>query len=275
MPTWDPAAYAAFADERSRPFVDLLARVRAETPRTVVDLGCGPGPLTRSLADRWPTARVTGVDSSPEMVAAAQACVGPRVGFVLADLADLDAWRPPAPVDVLVSNAALQWVPDHRGLLPRLVETLAPGGWLAFQVPGNQDAPSHRALREVAARAPFAEHTAGVDRIAVAEPAAYLADLAAPDGPGCRVDAWETTYLHVLAGPDPVLHWLEGTGARPYLEALPEALRPAFVAALGERLAAAYPSRPWGTVLPFRRLFVVAQRGSGGGPGDGRDRERS
>jgi trans-aconitate 2-methyltransferase len=257
VPSWDAQVYAAFSDERGRPFDDLLARVGAAAPRTVVDLGCGPGPLTAGLAERWPSARVTGVDSSPAMIAAAQPYAGPRVSFVLGDLA---TWHPEEPVDVLVSNAALQWVPDHRGLLPGLVAALAPGGWLAFQVPGNFQAPSHRALRAVAAEPPYVEHTEGVVRPGVAEPADYLGDLV---DLGCRVDAWETTYLHVLHGPDPVLRWLQGTGARPYVDALPHALRPSFTEALRRRLASAYPADAWGTVLPFRRLFVVAQREPG------------
>ncbi|MGI3783531.1 MAG: methyltransferase domain-containing protein, partial [Janthinobacterium lividum] len=242
---------------------DLLARVGAEQPRTVVDLGCGPGPLTAGLAQRWPDARVTGVDSSPAMIEAAQPYAGPRLSFVLDDLA---RWRPEQPVDVLVSNAALQWVADHRQLLPGLVDALAPGGWLAFQVPGNFEAPSHRALRAVAAEAPYAEHTGGLVRPGVAGPADYLGDLVRL---GCRVDAWETTYLHVLDGADPVLRWLQGTGARPYLDALPETLRPPFTEALRQRLAPAYPAQAWGTVLPFRRLFVVAQREPGPGREDG------
>jgi trans-aconitate 2-methyltransferase len=261
VPSWDASTYAAFSDERSRPFTDLLARVGAEGPRSVVDLGCGSGALTAGLAQRWPTARVTGVDSSAAMIAAAQPYAGERVTFVLGDLVD---WRPDGPVDVLVSNAALQWVPGYRRLLPGLVHALADGGWLAVQVPGNFDAPSHQVLREVAALPPYAEHTAGLVRPAVADPVEHLADLV---GLGCRVDAWETTYLHVLAGPDPVLRWLQGTGARPYVDALPEPLRPSFTDALRQRLAEAYPAEPWGTVLPFRRLFVVAQRTAAGGSG--------
>lgn len=254
MPSWDAAAYAAFSDERSRPFADLLARVGADDPREVVDLGCGSGALTAGLATRWPGARVTGVDSSPAMIDAAQPYASPRVSFVLGDLA---AWRPVHPVDVIVSNAALQWVPRHRTLLPGIVGALADGGWLAFQVPGNFDAPSHRVLRAVAAEPPYAEHTVGLVRAGVAEPADYLGDLV---GLGCLVDVWETTYLHVLLGPDPVLRWLQGTGARPYLDALPESLRGPFTDALRDRLVQAYPPQPYGTVLPFRRLFVVARR---------------
>ncbi|HEU5038634.1 MAG TPA: trans-aconitate 2-methyltransferase [Nocardioides sp.] len=250
--TWDPERYLTFADERGRPFVELLARVGAAAPRTVVDLGCGPGNLTALLADRWPDASVVGLDSSPEMVGAARA-TDARVAF---DVADLREWAPEAPVDVLVSNATLQWVPGHLDLLPRLVSAVAPGGWLAFQVPGNFDEPSHTIRAELAAEEPYAAHTRGVAVPSSHDPAVYLDALA---GLGCRVDAWETTYLHVLTGPDPVFTWVSGTGARPTLQALPDDLRPAFEEEFRRRLAAAYPEQPYGVVLPFRRIFVVAE----------------
>ena len=252
--TWDPDRYLAYADERGRPFVDLLARVTAVRPRTVVDLGCGPGNLTSLLADRWPDAHVVGLDSSPEMIDKARA-TEPRVDFGVADLRD---WTPAAPVDVLVSNATLQWVPGHLDLLPRLVSAVAPGGWLAFQVPGNFDEPSHTIRDALAAEEPYAAHTAGVAVPSSHDPAVYLDALA---GLGCTVDAWETTYLHLLTGPDPVFTWVSGTGARPTLQALPDDLRPAFEAAFKRRLSAAYPEHEYGVVLPFRRVFVVARRG--------------
>ena len=252
--TWDPSTYLQFADERGRPFADLVARVGADDPAVVVDLGCGPGQLTAGLAVRWPHARVTGLDSSAEMVARAQQHAGDRVRFAVADLR---SWQPEEPVDVLVSNATLQWVPGHRALLPRLVATVRPGGWLAFQVPGNFDAPSHRLLHELAADPRFAAATRGVDRPAAAGPADYLADLTAL---GCTVDAWETTYLHVLDGPDPVFRWISGTGARPVLQSLDDGQRAEFERTYKARLAAAYPAGPHGTVLPFRRVFVVARR---------------
>lgn len=248
--TWDPARYLTYADERGRPFVDLLARVAAVDPRTVVDLGCGPGNLTSLLADRWPDADVVGLDSSPEMIARA---TDERVSFEVADLRD---WTPAEPVDVLVSNATLQWVPGHLDLLPRLVGAIAPGGWLAFQVPGNFDEPSHTIRDALAAEPPYAEHTAGVAVPSSHDPAVYLDVLA---GLGCTVDAWETTYLHLLTGPDPVFTWVSGTGARPTLQALPDDLRPAFEAEFKRRLAAAYPEGEHGVVLPFRRVFVVAR----------------
>ncbi len=253
--TWDPERYLTYADERGRPFVDLIGRIHADAPRRVVDLGCGPGNLTALLAARWPDASVEGLDSSPEMIAAARRDV-PGIGF---DVADLREWQPPEPVDVLVSNATLQWVPGHLGLLPRLVAAVAPGGWFAFQVPGNFDEPSHTIRRDLAALPEYAEHTAGADHPDSHDPADYYGALA---DAGCTVDAWETTYLHVLRGPDPVFTWVSGTGARPTLQALPDDLRPSFEAEFRARLSAAYPTRADGTVLlPFRRVFVVARVG--------------
>ncbi|HEY7201502.1 MAG TPA: trans-aconitate 2-methyltransferase [Candidatus Dormibacteraeota bacterium] len=254
--TWDPGQYARYADERSRPFFDLTGRIRAERPVRVVDLGCGTGALTATLAERWPEALVEGVDSSREMIAeAAPREVAGRLGFSVGDVRE---WRPAAPVDVLVSNAVLQWVPEHVSLLPAWVDALAEGGWLAFQVPGNDRSPSHVILDEVRAAARWRAALAGAPRgPRVREPAEYLALLA---GRGCAVDAWETTYLHVLQGPDPVLEWVKGTALRPVLTALKGEEREAFLAEYAARLREAYPPGPSGTVLPFRRLFVVAQR---------------
>ncbi len=251
MHTWDPERYLTFADERGRPFVDLLARVGARSPARVADLGCGPGTLTGLLCDRWPDASVVGLDSSPEMVDRARA-LGSRAQF---EVGDLREWRPDQPVDVLVANATLQWLPDHLGLLPDLVHAVRPGGWLAFQVPGNFDEPSHTIRRDLAAEAPYAEHTADVAVPRSHDPETYLRALQ----PFGTVDAWETTYLHVLEGEDPVFTWVSGTGARPTLQALPDDLRPSFEAEFKRRLAAAYPETGHGVLLPFRRIFVVLQ----------------
>ena len=251
--TWDPERYLTYADERGRPFVELVARVGATAPATVVDLGCGPGNLTTLLRARWPAAEIQGLDSSPEMIAKALAA-DPSVTFAVADLRE---WaRDADPVDVLVSNATLQWVPGHLDLLPALVSRVRAGGWLAFQVPGNFDEPSHTIRTELAAEPPYADHTHGVAVPSSHDPAVYLEALAAL---GCRVDAWETTYLHVLTGPDPVFTWVSGTGARPTLQALPDDLRPGFEAEFKRRLREAYPERDGRVVLPFRRVFVVAE----------------
>jgi trans-aconitate 2-methyltransferase len=251
--TWDPERYLAYADERGRPFVELVARIGAEAPASVVDLGCGPGNLTTLLASRWPDADIRGLDSSPEMIEKARDA-DPTITF---EVADLRTWvRESDPVDVVVSNATLQWVPGHLELLAPLASRVNPGGWLAFQVPGNFEEHSHTIRRDLAAEEPYAAHTAGVAVPSSHDPAVYLASLAAL---GCTVDAWETTYLHVLTGPDAVFTWVSGTGARPTLQALPDELRPAFEDEFKRRLRAAYPAHDGRVVLPFRRVFVVGR----------------
>lgn len=264
---WDPAQYLRFGDERSRPFFDLLSRVGAEHPSLVVDLGCGPGQLTAALASRWPDAEIRGVDSSAEMIAAANELRdrpggGPgasgghgKLSFARGDVRD---WRPDGAVDVIVSNALLQWVPGHEKLLRPWVETLVPGGWLAFQIPANFDQPSHAILRDLARSDRWRSRLADVPLNRQAgDPADYVDVLSRA---GCSVDAWETTYLHILPGEDPVLEWYKGTGLRPVLAVLEPTEATAFLAEYGAAARAAYPSAPYGTVLPFRRVFVVARR---------------
>jgi len=251
--SWDPDRYLVYADERGRPFMDLLARVGAEAPRRVVDLGCGPGNLTALLAKRWSTADVLGVDSSPEMVERARQGEFTGVRF---EAGDVRSWEPAEPVDVLVANATYQWVPGHLDLLPRLVGHVGESGWFAFQVPGNHGEPSHVLLHELAGDPRFAAYTEGVARPHSHDPVVYadaLLDL------GLSVDVWETTYLHLLTGPDPVFTWISGTGARPTLQSLPDDLREQFVTEYKRLLRDAYPPGPHGTVLPFRRVFAVAQ----------------
>jgi trans-aconitate 2-methyltransferase len=258
---WDPEQYLRFADERSRPFSELLARVGAEHPAVVADLGCGPATLTRRLAARWPEAQVEGVDDSAEMIRRAREEAGDVVRLTLADLRE---WIPAEPVDVLLSNATLQWVPGHLALFERFAGFLAPGGWLAVQVPGNFGEPSHTELRALAAASPWHDRLTGVRWPAVDEPGTYLALLA---GLGLDVDVWETTYHQVLPGEDPVLEWMRGTGLRPVLSALTDAgERDAFESEYAARLRRAYPRHEHGTVLPYRRIFVVATLGHGATP---------
>jgi trans-aconitate 2-methyltransferase len=274
---WDPGTYLRFGTERARPFFDLVGRVQAEAPGFVADLGCGPGNLTAALAVRWPASRVLGVDSSPEMIEAARAEAGAmevgqteagrteagqmeagvQAGQLTFQLADLRTWQPDQPIDVITCNAVLQWIPGHQELLTSWVRWLAPRGWLAFQLPGNFDQPSHTILRELASAPRWRPLLDGAQLNRQAgEPADYLALLA---GTGCEVDAWETTYLHVLHGEDAVVDWYQGSGLRPVLAALPSASAGEFLAEYRERIRAAYPPAPYGTVLPFRRVFVVAR----------------
>lgn len=253
---WDPEEYLLFADERSRPFTDLMTRVVADLPRRVVDLGCGPGNLTRDLARRWPQAEVEGWDSSAEMIERARGDgETDRLRFTVGDLRE---WQPAQPVDVLTCNATLQWVPDHLEVLPRLLAGVRPGGWFAFQIPGNFAERTHTAIADLCAQATWRERLAGVDvsRPRSEEPVTYLEALLAQ---GCRAEVWETTYLQVLQGPDAVVRWMTGTGLRPLLGALDEAEQGEFLAAYRSLVAEAYPARDAGTVLPYRRIFAVAR----------------
>jgi trans-aconitate 2-methyltransferase len=261
---WDPAQYARYGNERGRPFVDLVARVDHPAPRRVVDLGCGPGTLTALLAARWPEAVVEGIDSSPDMIAQTAGVEGATFR-----VEDVTTWRPPPDADVIISNATLQWVPTHRELLRAWAAALPADGWLAFQVPGNFDAPSHALMRALASSPRWAPLVGEVLRHhdTVSSPAEYATLLL---DAGLRVDVWETTYLHVLGGPDPVLDWVRGTGLRPILAALanksgPDAgdPRPAadvFEAEYAAELRAAYPATEHGTLFPFRRIFAVGHK---------------
>lgn len=257
---WNPAVYLRYAGERARPFVDLMARVDVEAPTQVADLGCGEGTMTATLAERWPTARVTGVDSSPEMLAAtAKVAVPERLEFVPGDVRD---WAPDGPLDVVVSNAVLHWVPGHEELLTRWAGWLDPGGWLAVQVPGNFRAPTHALLADLCRSTRWASRLsdAAPPADAVLDPADYYAVLTAA---GLAADVWETTYLHVLRGEDPVLGWVRSTVLRPVLALLDDAAAAEFTAEYAAALRAAYPARPDGTtLLPFRRVFAVATRPS-------------
>jgi trans-aconitate 2-methyltransferase len=264
MPSWDPGQYLKFTDHRLRPALDLMARIALDAPRSVYDLGCGPGNITRRLAERWPEAAVTGVDSSAAMLAKAR-MEAPRAkarmeaACLTFELADIAHWSPPAPADLLFSNATLHWLDDHAALLPRLAAQLAPGGVLAIQMPDNRQSPSHLLMDETAAAGPWRDKLSRLRPIygSMLAPDAYYRVLA----PVTRqLDIWETTYLHILEGDIPVVEWTKGTALRPYLDALAEPERGAFLAAYATRVAAAYPRQPDGrTLLPFRRVFIVAR----------------
>jgi trans-aconitate 2-methyltransferase len=251
--TWNPATYLAFADERTRPAAELLARIPDETPAHVIDLGCGPGNSTALLAARWPHARLEGLDSSPAMLEQAQRS-GVTAYWIEDDVA---AWRAKQPYDVIFSNATFQWLGDHAALLPKLLSFVKQGGTFAFQVPHNMDAPSHALMRETAANGPWSAKLKNVREISVLAPAGYYAIL---ESHAASVDIWETEYLHVLRGEDAVYHWVSATGLRPFVAALDGAERDAFIASYKNKLNTAYPPRGGVTLFPFKRLFVVARR---------------
>jgi trans-aconitate 2-methyltransferase len=251
--SWDPEKYLKFVDHRLRPALDLMAQIRLDAPRTIYDLGCGPGNVTRLLAERWPEARITGVDFSVEMLDRARR-EAPAIRFVEADIAE---WSAPEPADLLFSNAALHWLDDHARLLPRLMRQLAPGGVFAVQMPHNAEA--HALVDSLVNGERWRGRLSQVRGVlgAVDTSTEYyrvLAPLAR------RVDIWETEYVHVLAGENPVVEWMEGTVLRPYLDVLGSADREAFLTEYATRIAAAYPKQPDGrTLLHYRRLFFIAE----------------
>lgn len=270
-PTWDPQQYLRHSTHRTRPFLDLLARITdlpgRASPR-IADIGCGPGNVTALLAQRWPGARITGFDSSPEMLRAAAPYAGPTPGGGELDFrhADAASWTPDERYDLIVSNAALQWVPGHADRFPVWLDHVTPGGTLAFQVPGNFTAPSHALLAQLCDTPRWRARLDGRgSRTAhVLDPSAYLERLTVP---GCEaVDVWETTYAQLLHGEDPVLEWTKGTALRPVLTVLDDD-RPAveeFVGQYRDLLRKAYPAGPHGTVFPFRRIFAVARTAATG-----------
>lgn len=253
--TWSASKYSAFEQERTRPVRDLVAALPLQDVRVAIDLGCGPGNSTEVLAARFPQARVTGLDSSEDMLAAARKRL-PDTHFELADIA---TWDPAESFDVILANASLQWLPDHAALYPRLVSRLAPGGSLAVQTPDNLEEPAHRLAREVAADEPWASKIGGIQHPARHDAAFYFQLLK----PLCtHVDVWRTTYFHPLAGgSEAVVEWFKTSALRPYLAPLDEEQKAAFLARYLAAIAEAYSALADGTVLlPFPRLFIVASR---------------
>jgi trans-aconitate 2-methyltransferase len=255
--SWSAKQYVAFEDERTRPVRDLLAALPPIEAHSVIDLGCGPGNSTEVLAARYPQAKISGIDSSSDMIEAARRRL-PHISFAVADL---QAWKDAGPFDVILANAVLQWLDNHESLLPRLIERLAPGGALAVQMPDNLDEPAHRLMRETAADGPWAARLAASSaaRAPLAN-AAWYYELLRPLCP--RVDLWRTTYYHFLhGGAEAVVEWFKGSGLRPFLEPLNAAERCAFLERYTAAIARAYPKVADGSVLlPFPRVFLTAIR---------------
>jgi trans-aconitate 2-methyltransferase len=255
--SWSARQYTSFEAERTRPVRDLLQAVPNSVVRRAVDLGCGPGNSTEVLAERFPNAEVSGLDSSLDMIEAARK----RLPGLRFDLGGITEWDGGSSFDLIVANAVLQWVPNHETLMPLLVEKLAEGGSLAVQMPDNLEEPAHRLMRQIAASGPWAEKLAGA--AGARSPrfgAEWYYSLLRPHA--SRVDVWHTTYHHVLAGgTDAVVEWFKGSGLRPFLAPLDAAETTAYLAEYRTALVDAYKPLPDGSVLlPFPRLFIVATR---------------
>lgn len=251
--TWDASLYLRFGDERTRPALDLAAHVAVENPGTVADLGCGPGNSTQVLRNRWPKASVIGLDNSADMIAAARKAY-PEHDWSEVDIAD---WSPGRPIDVVFSNAVLQWLGDHETLVPRLFGNVASGGALAFQVPADSYSPVRHLIDEIADDPAWADRMGEAKgALTMHEPGFYYDVLC---GRARSVDIWETEYKHVMDGPAAIVEWISSTGLRPFFAPLSADEQARFSAMLTERVAVTYERRRDGRVLfPFRRIFVVA-----------------
>ena len=256
MEAWDPHQYLRFADERTRPSVDLVSRIAIERPSTVADLGCGPGNSTRVLRSRWPRARVTGLDNSAEMIDAARA-QEPDASWIVSGIED---WSPDSAFDVVFSNATLQWLPDHAGLIGRLFSHVADDGALAFQIPSADFALVYSLICEIALDGPWASQMTGAAATFTMEAPGFYYDLLAPSAR--TLDMWTTRYFHVLDSHDAVVDWMASTGLRPFLDAIEsQDERQSFVERLHKRVDQCYLRQSDGRVLfPFERRFVVAYR---------------
>lgn len=254
MADWSPTQYLKFADERTHAARDLLAQVPLERAGIVYDLGCGPGNSTALLIERFPDARITGVDSSPGMLAEARKAY-PQVRFAEGDLT---TWLPEEGTDLLFANALFQWVPDHLKVLQRLLAALSKGGVLAVQMPDNLDEPSHVAMRETAVSGPWAGKLKDVGRAHLPAPTIYYNELKPH---AARVDIWHTIYNHPVDGAKGIVEWVKGTGLRPYIDPLDTAERQAYLTAYEARIAKAYPLTFDGkALLRFPRLFIICVR---------------
>ena len=253
---WNPDQYQRFSEYRSRPFYDLIARIDAPRARRIADLGCGPGNLTAHLSQRWNESSVTGVDNSAEMLEKAKALGHTNLEF---ELADLSTWQPREPLDVIVSNAALQWVPHHETLIPRLTSLLEPDGCLAVQMPNNFDQASHLTINQICSSPRWAAQLEQ-SQSTLRQPQKlewYITELSRL---GFQVDAWETNYQHILPGENAVLEWVKGTALRPMLAVLEPEDQDEFLEECRTQLLEAYPPQSFGTLLPFKRVFFVAHK---------------
>jgi trans-aconitate 2-methyltransferase len=251
---WDPTQYLKFADHRLRPAIDLLNRVDLESPKVAYDLGAGTGNVTELLAQRWPDARVIGVDNSPEMLERAE-----RVENLEWQQGDIGTWRPDQPADLIFSNAALHWVTGHTDLFSGLMSALAPGGLLAVQMPRNFGALSHTSISEAALGGPWKSTLEPLLRPAPVEPPPFYVRILSPMV--SSLDVWETEYTQVLSGDNPVKEWTKGTWLRPLLDALDEPERSDFESTYAGLVENRYPKEADGTTLfPFKRMFIVAQK---------------
>ncbi len=255
MSNWNANHYLKFGDERTRAAIDLATRIKLESPKRIVDLGCGPGNSIQVLRSRWPKADICGVDSSPQMIATASETY-PNQQWIMGDVSQ---WSAAEPFDVVFSNAALQWLPDHRPLMSHLLTLVNDGGALAFQIPSSTYATVRTHIHEISRDPIWNERMHGPRSSLTMHPPSFYYDALIGDVE--HLDVWETEYNHIMDSSAAIVDWIASTGLRPFLDVLNDDEKKSFVDELHRRVADSYPTQTDGRVLyPFRRLFVIAYR---------------
>lgn len=256
MPDWDPNLYLKFSDQRARPASDLIAQIRLDHPKRIIDLGCGTGNSTEQLHIRWPQAEIAGLDSSATMLAQARQN-HPDWHWIEGRI---EAWQPNGPYDLIFSNAALHWVADHAALFPRLLNAVAPGGALAVQMPYNFQSPAHQGMKKVAADPRWKGKLDGASENYNVQPIAFYYKVLSKAA--AALNLWETEYLQIMSGPRAILDWVRSTAMRRYLDRLPvDAERAEFEELCLREFERSYPVEHDGKVLfPYRRMFIIAYR---------------
>jgi trans-aconitate 2-methyltransferase len=256
MSSWNPELYLQFKNERTRPSIDLVSRIKIEAPERIIDIGCGPGNSTRVLHCRWPLADITGIDKSEEMIKKARKDY-PDQKWAVGDASSL---KVDTPFDVVFSNAALQWIPKHEVLIPGLFKLVSVGGALAVQVPGNNESPLHQAVYSIAAEKQWRRYTAGCEKLLNYRSAEYYYTILQPIA--SDIELWETVYYHVLSSHQELIEWYKGTGMRPFLDSLPdEKRRISFEKQILKKCKEDYKKQKDGKILyPFKRIFFIAYK---------------
>ena len=256
MDEWDPKQYLKFRNERTRPSIDLVSRIGIENPESIIDIGCGPGNSTRILRSKWPNSKIVGVDNSAEMISRAKKDF-PGGRWILTDASRLEENRA---YNIIFSNAALQWIPNHKQLMQKLMKLVKPEGVLAVQLPANNRSVLHTSLMAVAQEAKWKEYVTGCDSLLTYHEAEFYYNVLIPFSG--VIDMWETTYYHVLGSHVDMIEWYKSTGMKPFLQRLPcDAYRREFEKAILEKCRKMYPIQKNGDVLyPFRRLFFIAYK---------------
>lgn len=250
MSDWNAKQYGKFENERTQPAVDLAMRVMKRDPKTMVDVGCGPGNSTAVLQSLFPNSHILGIDNSPDMILKAKSA-HPDIEFQLCDALSLDG-----KYDLLFSNACLQWIPNHKTLIPALMEKLNDGGLLAVQMPMNGDEPLYRLVGEMASE-PWLKN-APLPYNATLTPREYYNILSIC---ASAFDMWEEKFYHSLPDHKALVDWIKGSRLRPYLDYLGEETGQEFEALLVERAKELYPITTNGSViLGFRRFFFTAEK---------------